>query len=425
VQPEQEALIRRLRAAAEDIGSMLRAHPALMERTKVPGQWRFDVEADAICRRHMAGLDVLIVSEEDPAPVEPGFPVIVVDPVDGSANAARGLYPYSFAACLVDEQGPVLAYVRELKYGAEYVAVRGGGLSFEPSARPEAAGLLASVAGTLADRGAFAQVRSFGCCSVELALVACGQLDAFVDMSAEGMRPWDYLAGAFLVEHAGGSVIDLFGADLLTVSPRSRRHVVATGNHLDPGVARGLLARNPYVLEKKRRSFEAALAASCASRGQTGGEGDLRCPSAGEGGALRVARVASVAVTGGEALLLERRKGGGLGLPSFECGWPDLPQERVLAGLKAAGLEVAWLAGGPHYVGVWVDKETDQLTVGVAVQVQAGEGRTERPGQGQGPFVVVAVGEAVGRLCEVERSAVEQALGIWREGERARFRASF
>ncbi len=52
---------------------------------------------------------------------------VVLDPLDGSSNAARGLPWYATSLCAVDAEGPLAAVVVNQVSGARYEAVRGGG----------------------------------------------------------------------------------------------------------------------------------------------------------------------------------------------------------------------------------------------------------------------------------------------------------
>ena len=56
-------------------------------------------------------------------------------------------------------------------------------------------------------------VRSYGCASRALALVAGGHLDAHVDIRGR-LTPESYLAGAALVTEAGGSIVGIDGQPL-------------------------------------------------------------------------------------------------------------------------------------------------------------------------------------------------------------------
>lgn len=144
----------------------------------------------------------------------------VVDPVDGSLNAKRGL-PYASLSLAV-ANGPTLAdvefgYVAAFEPELEWSAVRGSGAfagserlpPLEPgpleilgleTARPE---LVAQAAETIARLDA-RRIRALGSVAVTLSLVAQGALDAM--LSLRPIRSVDAAAGALLVREAGGSV---------------------------------------------------------------------------------------------------------------------------------------------------------------------------------------------------------------------------
>jgi myo-inositol-1(or 4)-monophosphatase len=73
--------------------------------------------------------------------------------------------------------------------------------------------------------------RNFGCAALQLAHVAEGRYDAYVEMT---LSSWDAMAGLLLVEEAGGYVYPFPGERKLT----ERAKVVACG----PGITRDLLA---------------------------------------------------------------------------------------------------------------------------------------------------------------------------------------
>ena len=153
----------------------------------------------------------------------------VVDPVDGSDNRARGLPLSAVSVAVLEAEGPLAlervhwALVGDLDENVRLIAGRGLGCR-----RGEAAVSVSQVralhdafvscelnhsapsrrlAGLLSRARA---VRSYGCASRALALVACGALDAHVDVRGR-LTAESFLAGAFLVEQAGGCVLDLDG----------------------------------------------------------------------------------------------------------------------------------------------------------------------------------------------------------------------
>lgn len=148
-----------------------------------------------------------------------GGPLVVVDPIDGSKNAKRGLpyYALSMAVAGGETLGDVhFGYVLDLGSGEEWWAHRGagaflGGRSLEvradaelemlglETARPE---LLASCAEAIAGSGA-ARVRALGSVALSLCWVAAGRLDAMV--SLRPVRSVDFAAAQLVLREAGGA----------------------------------------------------------------------------------------------------------------------------------------------------------------------------------------------------------------------------
>src|SRR5580704_5015409 len=92
-----------------------------------PGQYAIDLAADraVLAVLEEAGLGVL--SEESGRHRPEVELVAVVDPVDGSTNASRGIPWYATSVCILDRDGPRAAVVANLATGVRYHAVRGGG----------------------------------------------------------------------------------------------------------------------------------------------------------------------------------------------------------------------------------------------------------------------------------------------------------
>ncbi len=181
---------------------------------------------------------LLVESEEAEAPrmVGTGTPRhrLVLDPVDGSDNWARGL-PLSAVCCAVLEPDAPLhsdfvasAMVGPLEWEIPLLAARGSGawygaVRLETSTvchvadaviaielnhyapPPRLAGIMVHARG----------VRSYGCASRALALVACGAIDATIDVRGR-LTAESYLAAARLLIEAGGCVTGLDGAPLAT-----------------------------------------------------------------------------------------------------------------------------------------------------------------------------------------------------------------
>lgn len=144
---------------------------------------------------------------------------IVVDPVDGTANAAAGVPLVCFAAALVVDDDVREALVMWLTTGQRWSVRAGAGRSTSVTGRDRLDG--ASVAMLrpraenrdawlrIADRAS--RVRVLGTSVLEAALVADGAIDAFCDPGGDVHRIVDIAATKLLVEESGGHVVDAFG----------------------------------------------------------------------------------------------------------------------------------------------------------------------------------------------------------------------
>lgn len=189
------------------------------ERGERPGQYRIDLVADA------AALDVLragrvgILSEESGFEDRGNGLVVVVDPVDGSTNASRGIPWFAASLCAVDDSGPLAALVVNLATGVRYSAVRGGGawrdgVAVRSSDVRRPADAVVVLNGYPPLHLGWRQYRALGATALDLCTVSDGSVDATVDCATDALGPWDYLGGALLVTEAGGVVSDLHGRPL-------------------------------------------------------------------------------------------------------------------------------------------------------------------------------------------------------------------
>jgi myo-inositol-1(or 4)-monophosphatase len=185
-----------------------------------PGQYRSDLVADeaAVSVLDRAGLGVL--SEESGLHRPDRAVLVVVDPLDGSTNAARGIPWYATSLCALDDAGPLAALVEDLARGRRYLASRGEGAErdgrpIRPSACKSLDAAVLAVNGLPPRHLGWRQYRSLGAAALELCAVADGTFDAFLDATTEGLAPWDYLGGLLVCEEAGAEAADRAGEALL------------------------------------------------------------------------------------------------------------------------------------------------------------------------------------------------------------------
>lgn len=150
----------------------------------------------------------------------------VVDPIDGTVNYAYGIGAYSVSIAVVEgEPAPekwqgVAAAVSAPGLGELFTAVCGEGAWFDGirlavNTETPAGALLGTGFGydPATHDGDLAMVRRvmtiardlrrMGSAAIDLSYVAAGRLDGFFE---RGLNPWDFAAGAILVQEAGGRV---------------------------------------------------------------------------------------------------------------------------------------------------------------------------------------------------------------------------
>src|SRR5918992_559694 len=204
------------------------------------------------------GAPLLVVSEErgevslNGGSEGDGFVRLVVDPVDGSMNAKRGL-PFACVSIAVASGARMadvqVGFVAELDPPRDWWAVRGEGAFLDgerlgplsagglevlglETARPAlVAGAAEAIAGLEARR-----LRVLGSVAASMCLVAAGRLDAMITLRE--VRSVDVAAAQLIVGEAGGAVA-LPGGDGLDLALRTR----------------AAAARGASVLERPRTTF--------------------------------------------------------------------------------------------------------------------------------------------------------------------------
>lgn len=202
-----------------------------------PGQYRLDLAADGAVLEVLAGAEVGVLSEESGLTGADSEVVVVVDPVDGSTNASRGIPWYACSLCAVDSEGPWVALVVNLATGVSHRAVRGGGARrAEPGGGPEPI----ATSDTTALRDALVllnghppahlgwrQYRSLGATALDLCAVADGSADATIDCTRDALGPWDYMAAMLILTEAGGVIRDVWGREMVELEHSARRTPVS------------------------------------------------------------------------------------------------------------------------------------------------------------------------------------------------------
>ena len=193
---------------------------------------------DRICVEFLTSMGLSVFSEESgltEANVKVGIDqVVVLDPIDGSTNASRRVPLFVLSCALVDAGKLTAGYVHELTNHSTYSATQGegaywGDILLTPNDDTRKLGKsIVGLNGYPQRHLGWGQFRALGSAALELAMVASGQLDAYIDCSKSGLAPWDYLGAMFILEQAG-CLVGSLGGD---ISPEvefygPRRHIVA------------------------------------------------------------------------------------------------------------------------------------------------------------------------------------------------------
>ena len=91
------------------------------------GQYKSDLAADAAALGVLEAAGVGVLSEESGRHRAERPVTVVLDPLDGSTNASRGIPWFATSLCVVDDAGPAVALVANQATGQRFEAVRGGG----------------------------------------------------------------------------------------------------------------------------------------------------------------------------------------------------------------------------------------------------------------------------------------------------------
>ena len=198
-----------------------------------PGQYRLDLAADGAALPILHGAGLAVLSEESGLTGDgPAGLLAVIDPVDGSTNAHRGVPFYSTSICVLDGDGPLAGLVVNQATGTRYAATRGGGAerdgrAIKPSGCEELGQAIVGVSGFPGRHPGWAQFRALGAASLECCAVAEGVLDAYLTVGRSTLYGWDYLAGLLVGREAGVVAVEREGKDLIVRDASSRRPVVA------------------------------------------------------------------------------------------------------------------------------------------------------------------------------------------------------
>jgi myo-inositol-1(or 4)-monophosphatase len=251
------------RAAVEDVRGVLADLPTRAEREPVVGDGvggdettAIDAAAEHVILERLRAIDgATIVSEEVGELQGDGGLRVVVDPIDGSLNAKRGIPFFSLSVAIAEGEtmdDVVFGYVYDFGSGEEWIARRGEGALLNgadlgptlPKEEIEILSFEATLTSSVAEKaaamvGVAYRLRIMGSLALSLCHLAAGRVDAVCSLKAA--RSVDIAAAQLLVRERG-LAIDLpeappFGAAPLDIEGRSRVVAAAT-----PEIAAGLFA---------------------------------------------------------------------------------------------------------------------------------------------------------------------------------------
>jgi myo-inositol-1(or 4)-monophosphatase len=250
------------RAAVEDVRGVLADLPDRADREPVVGSGKggddttaIDAAAERAILARFEGLGGLTIVSEEAGVIGDGETFVVIDPIDGSLNAKRGIG--FFALSIAVASGPTMGdvdfgFVHDFGTGEEWTATRGEGATLGgrpldgdlPKEQIEILAFEATLTSSVAEKAAAVvdvayRLRIMGSLALSLCHLAAGRIDAVC--SLKPARAVDIAAAQLLVLERG-LAIDLPDASPFAAAPldlEGRSRVVAAGT---PDLCRQLSA---------------------------------------------------------------------------------------------------------------------------------------------------------------------------------------
>jgi len=173
--------------------------------------------------------DAGFITEEDTVNITDKTYTWIIDPLDGTTNFIHGIPTYAISVALYEENKPVIGVVYEINRGEMFFTFKGGAayLNNKEIRVSKNGNLSQSLLATGFPYYQFEKqpqymqlftemmqkchgLRRIGSAAVDLAYVACGRFDAFFEYN---LNSYDVAAGAYLVQQAGGKVMNFAGGD--------------------------------------------------------------------------------------------------------------------------------------------------------------------------------------------------------------------
>lgn len=216
-----EAIIDLFDVLAERLAARLDVLENWNEAGTKPGQYVHDLVADDIIVGPLLEAGLRVITEESGI-VGDGAITVVVDPIDGSTNASRGLPWFATSLCAVDADGPLASGVYNLALGDRFAAIRGEGTDDRPSACTSLDRALVALSGWPDRHLGWRQYRTYGAAALDMCAVASGSFDAYIDID-RAHAVWDYLGAYLYCIESGCAIGELGDAELVILDPDARR----------------------------------------------------------------------------------------------------------------------------------------------------------------------------------------------------------
>ena len=240
------------RDGVDDVRRVLAELPTRAEREPVIGPGRggddttaIDAAAERVLLARLAHVDDVTIVSEESGIVGTGSVHVVVDPIDGSLNAKRGIGYFSLSIAVAS--GPTIGdvhfgFVHDFGTEEEWTATRGGGARLNgrlldgelPKDRIEILSFEATRTASVAEKAAAVvdlayRLRIMGSLALSLCHLAAGRVDAVC--SLKPARSVDIAAAQLLIRERG-LTIELFDEPPFDAAPldvEGRSRVVAAG----------------------------------------------------------------------------------------------------------------------------------------------------------------------------------------------------
>jgi myo-inositol-1(or 4)-monophosphatase len=227
-------MLSQLIEIAREAGAIIRTADHIESRNKSgPADFvtQYDERVERFVQQRLAALrpDAQFLGEESAHTVDEQAPLFIVDPIDGTTNFIRGFSQSAVSICFCEGGARRYAVIYD-PYTDEVFSAEAGGGAFRNgspihvSDRPigeaiaifgtacynrEYAGATFDLARRLFDRTL--DVRRFGAAVLDFCHVAAGRAELFCECL---LSPWDFAAGALIVQEAGGVAVQPNGDPL-------------------------------------------------------------------------------------------------------------------------------------------------------------------------------------------------------------------